>query len=124
MSVVLGRNVLIYSGTSGTSPVIAAAKSCTVSMKCDTVEKASSTSATDKEFRAGRSEWEISISHLVVTDAPFDGILKVKGTYTLSVVIGNTRKTGTAICMTANLDAPVDGLAKGNVKFQGSGPLT
>lgn len=124
MSVVLGRNVFIYNGTSGTSPIIAAAKSCTVSMKCDTEEKASSTSATDKEFRAGRSEWEISLSHLVVTDAPFDGILKVKGTYTLSVVIGNTRKTGTAICMTANLGAPVDGLAKGNVKFQGSGPLT
>ena len=124
MSVVLGRNVFIYNGTSGTSPIIAAAKSCTVSMKCDTAEKASSTSATDKEFRAGRSEWEISLSHLVVTDAPFDGVLKVKGTYTLSVVIGNTRKTGTAICMTANLDAPVDGLAKGNVKFQGSGPLT
>ena len=124
MSVVLGRNVFIYNGTSGTSPIIAAAKSCTVSMKCDTEEKASSISATDKEFRAGRSEWEISLSHLVVTDAPFDGILKVKGTYTLSVVIGNTRKTGTAICMTANLGAPVDGLAKGNVKFQGSGPLT
>jgi hypothetical protein len=124
MAVLLGRNVFIYNGSSGTSPIIAAAKSCTVSKKCETVEKASSTSATDKEFRAGRSEWEVSLSHLVTTGAPFDGLLKVRGTYTLSVVIGNTRKTGQAICVAADLGAPVDGLAKGNVKFQGTGPLT
>lgn len=120
----LGRNVFIYSGDSGTTPIIAAAKSCTISKKCESVEKASATSATDKEFRAGRSEWEISINHLVVTTAPFDGILKVGTTYTLSVLIGSTRKTGTAICVAADIGAPVDGLAKGNVKFQGSGALT
>lgn len=120
----LGRNVFIYSGDSGTTPIIAAAKSCIISKKCESVEKASATSATDKEFRAGRSEWEISINHLVVTTAPFDGILKVGTTYTLSVLIGSTRKTGTAICVDADIGAPVDGLAKGNVKFKGSGALT
>ncbi len=123
MAVVLGRNVFIYNGSSGTSPIIAAAKSCTVSKKCDTVEKASSTSATCKEFRAGRSEWEVSMSHLVTTSAPFDGLLKVGNTYTLSIMIGSTRKTGTAICVSADIGSPVDGLAKGNVKFQGTGPL-
>lgn len=120
---VLGKNVFIYAGSSGTSPVIAAAKSCKISKKCETVEKASSTSPTDKVFRAGRSEWEISISHLVVNSEPFDGLLKVGNTYTLSVVIESTRKTGTAICIAADLGGSVGNLATGSVKFQGSGPL-
>ena len=90
---------------------------------CETVEKASSTSPTDKVFRAGRSEWEISISHLVVNSEPFDGLLKVGNTYTLSVVIESTRKTGTAICVAADLGGSVGNLATGSVKFQGSGPL-
>ena len=34
MSVVLGKNLRIYAGTTGTSPLIAMAKNCTVSEKC------------------------------------------------------------------------------------------
>lgn len=124
MAVVLGKNVFIYSGTSGTSPIIAAAKSCTVSKKSETFEKASSTSATDKEFRAGRMEWEISLGHLVTSGAPFEGLLKVGSTYTLSVVIGSTRKSGQAICVAADLGGTVGNLATGSIKFQGTGPLT
>ena len=124
MSVVLGKNVFIYSGTSGTLPIIAAAKSCTVSKKSEIFEKVSSTSATDKEFRAGRTEWEISLGHLVTSGAPFEGLLKVGGTYTLSVVIGSTRKSGQAICVAADLGGTVGNLATGSIKFQGTGPLT
>lgn len=124
MSIVLGKDVLIYSGSSGTSPIIAAAKSCTISRECETFEKASSTSASDKEFRAGRTEWEIKLGHFVTTSEPFDGLLKVGNTYTLSVVIGNSRKTGTAICVLADLGGTRGNLATGSIKFQGSGPLT
>ena len=77
MGVVLGKNVFIYSGTSGTTALIAGAKSCTISKSCEVREKASATSATAREFLAGRTEWEVSISHLVVTASPYDGILKV-----------------------------------------------
>ena len=92
----LGKDVQIYAGSSGTSPLIAMAKTCTISKKCGLIEKASATNATSKEFIADREEWEISLGHLVSSSAPFEGLLKVRGTYDISVVIGTTRKTGTA----------------------------
>jgi hypothetical protein len=124
MSVVLGKNIFIYSGDSGTTALIAAAKSCTVSKRVDLIEKASSTQADAKEFTTGRYEWEIAMDHLVTTDAPFDGLLKVGTEYTLSVMIGSTRKTGKAICQQADISGPEGSLAKGNVKFKGNGALT
>ena len=124
MSVVLGKNLQIYAGTTGTSPLIAMAKNCTVSEKCGVIEKASATNQSSKEFEPDRSEWEITLGHLVSSGAPFEGLLKVRGKYTLSVVIGTTRKTGTAICTQAKLSGAVGSLATGSVKFKGSGPLT
>ena len=109
MGVITGKNILIYAGSIGTSPIIAAAKSCTISSNCDLVEKASSTQNTSKEYVAGRDEWEVSLDHLVTTGTtqnpvdPFEGLLKVRGTYTLSIVIGGVRKIGTAICQHADI---------------------
>lgn len=124
MAVVLGKNIFIYSGSSGTSPIIAAAKSCSISSKCDILEKASSTQNTTKEFIAGRDEWEVSIDHLVTSGAPFEGLLKVRQTYTISVVIAGVRKYGTAICQQADIQGAVGSLGRGSVRFKGSGVLT
>lgn len=124
MAVVLGKNIFIYAGNSGTSPIIAAAKSCTISSQCDVLEKASSTQQSSKEFVAGRDEWEVSLDHLITSGAPFEGLLKVRGTYTLSIVIGTTRKIGTAICQHADIRGAVNSIGTGSVKFKGSGPLT
>ena len=121
---VLGKDIQIYAGSSGTSPLIAMAKTCTISKKCGLIEKASATNATSKEFIADREEWEISLGHLVSSSAPFEGLLKVRGTYGISVVIGNTRKTGTAICTQAEITGSVGSLATGSIKFKGTGPLT
>ena len=120
----LGKDVQIYAGSSGTSPLIAMAKTCTISKKCGLIEKASVTNATSKEFIADREEWEISLGHLVSSSAPFEGLLKVRGTYGISVVIGTTRKTGTAICTQAEITGSVGSLATGSIKFKGTGPLT
>ena len=119
----LGKDVQIYAGSSGTSPLIAMAKTCTISKKCGIIEKASATNATSKEFIADREEWEISLGHLVSSSAPFEGLLKVRGTYDISVVIGTTRKTGTAICTQAEITGSVGSLATGSIKFKGTGPL-
>ena len=124
MAVVLGKNIFIYSGSSGTSPIIAAAKSCSISSKCDILEKASSTQNTTKEFIAGRDEWEVSIDHLVTSGAPFEGLLKVRQTYTISVVIADVRKYGTAICQQADIQGAIGSLGRGSVRFKGSGVLT
>ena len=120
----LGKDVQIYAGSSGTSPLIAMAKTCTISKKCGIIEKASATNATSKEFIADREEWEISLGHLVSSSAPFEGLLKVRGTYGISVVIGTTRKTGTAICTQAEITGSVGSLATGSIKFKGTGPMT
>ncbi len=127
MGVVLGKNVFIYSGTSGTSPVIAAAKSCTIHEECEAKEKASSQSATAKEYVAGRTGWEITISHLVVSEAPFAGLM-VGTSFSISVAVKtatNTyvRKTGTVICTAADINAPVGNIATGQVKLLGTGEL-
>ena len=123
MAVVLGKNIFIYAGISGTSPIIAAAKSCTVSRKCELIETASATQGTAKEYIAGREEWDVSLDHIVTTGAPFDGLLKVRGEYTLSIVIAGVRKTGTAICQQADLRGAVGSIATGSIKFKGSGTL-
>ena len=124
MGIVHGRNIKIYSGASGTTALIAAAKSCTVSLKGDLIEKSSESQQQYREYIAGRMDWEISISHLVTSTAPFDGILKVNQSYTVRVDVDGTTKSGTAICMQADIQGAVGSLATGSVKFKGSGPLT
>ena len=124
MSVILGRNVFIYSGASGTTPVIAAAKSCTINIKYDLIEKASSTQGTAKEYTYGRYEWDLTVDHLVVSSNEFQGLSLAGGARLLiSVVINGVRKKGYVLCPQAGLSAPVSGLATGSVTFKGDGPF-
>ena len=124
MGVILGRNVFIYSGASGTTPVIAAAKSCTINIKYDLIEKASSTQGTAKEYTYGRYEWDLTVDHLVVSSNEFQGLSLAGGARLLiSVVINNVRKKGYVLCPQAGLSAPVSGLATGSVTFKGDGPF-
>lgn len=123
---VLGKNVFIYAGSSSTTPIIAAAKSCSLSRKCDVMERASSTQNASKEYVAGRDEWEMTVNHLVTTAnsaSPFAGIIKVGGTYAVSMTIGGKRMSGQAICTQADLSGAVGTLAQGSVKFKGTGQL-
>lgn len=121
MGVILGKSVLIYNGASGTTSLIAAAKSCTISKKIELIEKASSTQANAKEYTTGRYEWDVTINHLVVTGSEYAGILKVGQRILISTVVGTVRKKGYAICTQADISAPVHGLAQGVVKFKGDG---
>lgn len=125
MSVALGKNVKIYSGSTGTSPIIALAKACTVSKKLDIVEKSSSLQSAAKEFIGGRYEWDVSINHLIQVGSgtPFDSLIKVGQTYTLRVDISGIQQQGTAICIEADISG-ADGLATGSLKFKGTGELT
>ena len=123
MGVVLGKDVYIYNGSSGTQAIVAAAKSCKVRMSVDLIEKASATQQSAKEYVTGRTEWGVSLNHLVIAASPFDGIVKVGQTYTLRVVIGNTAMTGQAICTTAEITATVGNLSTGTIEFKGSGAL-
>lgn len=122
MGVILGRNVFIYSGASGTTPVIAAAKSCSINIKYDLIEKASSTQGTAKEYTYGRYEWDLTVDHLVVSANEFQGLSLAGGARLLiSVVVNGVRKKGYVLCPQAGLSAPVSGLATGSVTFKGDG---
>lgn len=124
MSVILGRNVFIYRDASGTTPVIAAAKSCTINIKYDLIEKASSTQGMAKEYTYGRYEWDLTVDHLVVSANEFQGLSLAGGARLLiSVVVNNVRKKGYVLVPQAGLSAPVSGLATGSVTFKGDGPF-
>lgn len=124
MAIIHGRNIFIYQGESGTTPAIAACKSCSISNKCDIIEKASSSQQSAKEYIAGRTDADISMDHLVVSGNEYQGIITVGQTLTLRMNINNVVKTMSAICTQADLSAPVGGLAKGSVKFKVSGQIT
>lgn len=121
MGVILGKNVLVYSGATGTTPVVAAAKNCSINIKYDMIEKASSTQSTAKEFITGRYEWELTVDHLVVSGSEYQGLTLAGQRVLISVVINNVRKKGYVIVPQAGISAPVNGLATGSVTFKGDG---
>ena len=122
MGVILGRKVFIYSGGTGTAAVIAAAKSCTINIQYDMIEKASSSQGVAKEYTYGRYKWDITVDHLVMAGNEFQGINLAGGSRLLiSVVVNGVRKKGYVLCPQAGLSAPVNGLATGSVTFQGDG---
>lgn len=122
MAVILGRNVLIYSGDSGTTPVVAAAKACTININYDLVEKASATQGVAKEYTYGRYEWDVTVDHLVVSGNEFQGFSLAGGARLLiSVVVNGVRKKGYVLCPKAGISAPVNGLATGTITFKGDG---
>lgn len=121
MGVILGKKVLIYSGATGTTPVVAAAKNCSINIKYDMIEKASSTQSTAKEFITGRYEWELTVDHLVVSGSEYQGLTLAGQRVLISVVINNVRKKGYVIVPQAGISAPVNGLATGSVTFKGDG---
>ncbi len=124
MAVILGNNVFVYQGT-GTGSVIAGAKSCTVSLKCGTVEKASATQQDFEEHIAGRKSWDVSMNHLVTQGSGInstEGLLKVGNTYTLRMVVpGGTVFSGQAICTQYDITGSRGALATGQIKFKGTG---
>ena len=113
--------MLIYSGGTGTTPVIAAAKNCTISIKYDMIEKASSSQGNAKEYTLGRYEWDLSVDHLVVSGSEFQGMSLAGQRLLVSVMVGSVRKKGYVLCPQAGIQAPVNGLVTGNVVFKGDG---
>lgn len=118
---VLGN--VIYIGLDGTK--IAALKSCKLSNGCETIEIASPSTGAWRAFIAGRKEWSMACSWLVMsTSAMKTNALSVGTSYTITFTDGTTTLTGTAICVKAEVDAAVGALVKGSFQFQGSGSLT
>ena len=100
------------------SVLIAAAKSCEIHVQSELIPIASKSS--NNAYRAGRTDWTVTIGHLVTADTtPMVG-----GKYKLSIVIGGTSREGEAICESADLSGQVHHLAQGSASFRGIEPLT
>ena len=121
MAIIHGGKIQIFNN-SGTV-LIAAAKSCTIHKQSDTLEKASSSSSTDKEYEPGRTSWSIDLSHLITTNT--GGIPLVGTKYLIKVMVnGSQAMSGTVICISADIQATMCNLSTGSIKMLGSGALT
>ena len=125
MAILHGEKVQVFIGTSGTTPMVAGAKSCTIQEQADTYEVASASNQTSKEFIPGRTSWTGEISHLVVQGAAA-GALSQVGTKVHIRFVNESSAIcqGDAIVTDAKLTFTALNLAQGSVKLQGTGPLT
>lgn len=120
--VIRGQDVIITEDD-GTA-IIAAAKSHTLDIQCEELEKTSEESADFKAFLAGRKEWTVNISHLI-GDAREDS-LRVGQTYEIYEYNRKTRQMrlmGDVICTRASINLTKGNLATGALSFRGNGEI-
>ena len=117
----MGKNVKIYNA-SGTA-LIGGAKNCVVQVAAEAIEVANASNGTAKGFIAGRTSWQVSLSHLLTTNQ--GGIPLVGTSYTIKYMVGSTAVyQGTALCTEAEISGNVGNLAQGSIKMIGNGPLS
>ena len=118
-----GRDLLVYAD----GVVVAAAKSCSLSMEAGTLETAG-VDAGARSYMSGRKDWSVKVGNLVTSVqghfAPIGAMLR------LSMVIcdelGNPtsdRLTGEAFVTGADVTGTVGHLVQGSFTFKGSGQL-
>jgi hypothetical protein len=111
---------LIYAG----GKVVAAARSCTISMNVDDSEVSNPASTSTRNHIAGRKSWTMTITKLVTVAHTFFENLDQEVRLSFMVRGSSTdRMTGNAIVKNAEVSGTVGSLTTGNFTFQGSGPL-
>lgn len=119
-----GNNIIVYMG--GTA--IAGTKSDELQVKCKTIPISSSTDGGWLHQIAGRKEWSLTTSFLVLADTDVRKALLVGSTVTLKFKGRNATDangvTGSAIIKTCKISAIRGNLATGSFAFEGTGPLT
>lgn len=124
MAVLLGKNLQILSGASGSSPIVAMAKSCDVHIDGDLIEKASPSSGSWKQYLAGRKGWSITVNYLVTAGGFKANAQMVNTTVTIRVSDGTVTMQGTAFVKTWKVTGTVGNLAQGSFQLVGTGALT
>lgn len=110
---------------------IAGSKSCTLTVKGDTIEISGPKQGVWREYISSRKDWEITTNHLVkasaATETPLKTMVARVGTaYALKVQVRDFADdvlTGTAICTQCKITATRGNLLQGSFTFDGSGPL-
>ena len=123
----IGNNILIGTMSDQTFTAFAAVRSHEVETMCDMLEKASASQQAWKEFEAGRKEWGINVSYLVLQDATsnIEDLLKTGTTYAIRIKgrTGDYKISGSAICQHCKQSYQVGNLSVGSYILKGTGPL-
>ena len=116
--IILGSNLIVYKGQTA----IAGATTCDIEVNAETIETASPTSGSWREFVTGRKEWTISVSYLVANTR--DDLLSVGDNVVLAVGDRTgTELQGHAIVERVHITGNVGDIVKGQFVFRGNGEL-
>ena len=119
MGIIHGKDINILN--SGSTALIACAKSCTINRRCESLEVASATDGKSKHYIAGRKEWSVDLAYFVSTDGV---TLEEGGTYSIQVAIGSgVTWSGDVLCTDCQITASTGNLSQGSIKLLGNGPL-
>lgn len=123
-----GNDIIVILSKDGSALASTCVKSQDIQTGCSTTERASATQQEWEEHVAGRKNWSISISYLVMRAAQVRDILYVGQTFDVQVVDrGNTTGgsvIGKAILVQAHNVASRGNLATGSWQLKGTGALT
>mgnify|MGYP002627509945 CR=1 FL=1 len=121
-----GKDIIVVISQNNTALASTRIRSHDIQTKVDTIEKASSSQQSWKEYIAGRKDWSITVSYLVLAAAKIADLLKVGQTFSITVKDSGstTSVSGTAILTSVKQTATVGNLAQGSFTFQGSGALS
>ena len=125
MATLLGKNLQILKNTTGSTyaAVVAMAKSCEVSIECDSQDVASPTNGGWRYLIAGRKSWSISVGYLVSAGSfPAEAVM-VGTIITIRVSDGTVQMQGNALVQTWKVSGTVGNLTQGSFKLVGTGPL-
>ena len=120
-----GKDIIIILTQGGTALASTRVRSQDIQTQADVIEKASSTQQDWKEYIAGRKEWAVNVSYLVMTAAKVRDLLLVGQTF--GVIVRDAANTysvsGTAIMTTVKNVSTVGNLAQGSFSLKGTGAL-
>lgn len=121
-----GKDIIVVISQSGTALASTRIRSHGIQTKADTIEIASSSQQSWREYIAGRKEWSLTVSYLVLASAKIADLLKIGQTFSITVKDSDstTSVSGSAILTAVKQTATVGNLAQGSFTFQGSGALS
>lgn len=104
------------------SAMLGQAKSCTVALQADSHESASADTGRARTYLAGRTDWELVVSKLVLSMRQEH--MRIGKTYQAELRTGDTdRLRGTVICTQVQAVVSEGNLVQCSVRFRGTGPL-
>lgn len=107
------------------SAIVAAARTCEVSIQADIIETSTPTGGTFRTFIAGRKDWSVSLGYLVTSGDMTSDMLSVGNSVHLRILDMDAGEWlhGYAIIQQCRITANIGSLAQGSFVFKGSGPL-